>query len=274
MATVTGLTAERMLAIEAASIVDGLVDSNGHLILTTFGGALIDAGLVKGPMVTGVIDEFAGMIAPEGSVMCNGGTLSRITEARLFAVIGTAYGAGDGSTTFNVPLRKGRVGVGLDTTQIEFNAIGKTGGEKSHLLSNAEMPSHTHIQEAHNHTQNSHNHTQDEHNHTQNAHNHIQDAHGHSISAKGMNPQTLQYTASTSTTSNRYMYAAGVNDWVVSTVVAANQATTPTNIPITAVNQVATAVNQVSTAVNQVTGGGIAHNVMQPYITFNYIIYT
>lgn len=46
MATVTGLTAARMLAIEAASIVSGEIDESGHLILTTYGGIEIDAGYV------------------------------------------------------------------------------------------------------------------------------------------------------------------------------------------------------------------------------------
>lgn len=49
MANVTGLTAARMLAIEAACIVQGAVDLNGHLILTKYSGAQIDAGDVKGP---------------------------------------------------------------------------------------------------------------------------------------------------------------------------------------------------------------------------------
>ena len=48
MATVTGLTAERMLEIEAASVVDGEIDINGHLILTKHDGTLIDAGVAKG----------------------------------------------------------------------------------------------------------------------------------------------------------------------------------------------------------------------------------
>jgi hypothetical protein len=49
MATITGLTADRMKAIEDASVVDGSVDANGELILTTHGGSTIDAGHVVGP---------------------------------------------------------------------------------------------------------------------------------------------------------------------------------------------------------------------------------
>lgn len=56
------------------------------------------------------------------------------------------FGLGDGSTTFNLPNFKGSVPVGLDTTQAEFLAIGKTGGEKTHLNTSAEsgVPAHTH----------------------------------------------------------------------------------------------------------------------------------
>lgn len=54
------------------------------------------------------------------------------------------YGVGDGSTTFNVPNLKGSVPVGRDSTQTEFNAVGETGGEKTHQLTVPEMPSHNH----------------------------------------------------------------------------------------------------------------------------------
>jgi microcystin-dependent protein len=53
---------------------------------------------------------------------------------------------------------------------------------------------------------------------------------------------------------------------------ATNQATTATNIATTATNIATTATNQVATAVNQNTGGGSAHNNLQPYLVLNYII--
>lgn len=53
----------------------------------------------------------------------------------------------------------GRVLVGIDEGQTEFDALGKIGGAKTHQLSVDEMPSHTHVQQAHTHTQSSHNHT-------------------------------------------------------------------------------------------------------------------
>lgn len=52
---------------------------------------------------TGIILPFAGLTPPYGFLMCDGAAISRETYSRLFSVIGTAYGAGDESTTFNLP---------------------------------------------------------------------------------------------------------------------------------------------------------------------------
>jgi microcystin-dependent protein len=89
--------------------------------------------------------------APTGYLLCDGAAVSRATYARLFAVIGTQYGAGDGSTTFNLPDLKGRVPVGRDAGQTEFDALGEAGGEKTHILTEAEMPAHNHGGGSHSH---------------------------------------------------------------------------------------------------------------------------
>lgn len=62
----------------------------------------------------GVIFPFAGTVAPNGFLLCYGQAVSRTTYAALFATIGTTYGAGDGSTTFNVPDLRGRAIAGKD----------------------------------------------------------------------------------------------------------------------------------------------------------------
>jgi len=92
----------------------------------------------------GIIQMFAGSSAPHGFLLCDGSAISRWDFANLFAVIGTTYGAGDGVNTFNLPNLKGRVPVGRDASQTEFDGLGETGGEKTHTLTIAEMPSHTH----------------------------------------------------------------------------------------------------------------------------------
>ncbi|GAB3125945.1 Gp37-like protein [Glaciibacter psychrotolerans] len=81
---------------------------------------------------------------PVGFLIEDGAAVSRTSYADLFALIGTTYGVGNGSTTFNLPNHNGRVGVGYDGGQTEFNAMGKTGGAKTHQLTAAEMPSHAH----------------------------------------------------------------------------------------------------------------------------------
>ena len=96
------------------------------------------------PDMVGEYKEIAFSVVPVGWLECNGQAVSRTTYADLFALIGTTFGVGDGSTTFNLPNRSGKVSVGLDGSQVEFNTIGKTGGAKTHTLSTAEMPSHTH----------------------------------------------------------------------------------------------------------------------------------
>ncbi len=62
----------------------------------------------------GAIFSYAGATAPTGWLLCYGQAISRTTYAALFSAIGTTYGAGDGSTTFNVPDCRGRALIGLD----------------------------------------------------------------------------------------------------------------------------------------------------------------
>ena len=93
---------------------------------------------------SGVISAFAGSTAPTGWLICDGTAVSRSTYSALFAIVGTTYGSGDGSTTFNLPNLKGRVAVGRDNTQTEFDTLGETGGEKAVTLTEAQMPSHNH----------------------------------------------------------------------------------------------------------------------------------
>lgn len=92
----------------------------------------------------GSIAQFGGKTAPTNWLFCNGQAVSRETYAELFSVIGTTYGDGDGSTTFNVPDFIGRVPVGLDKEDTDFDTLGETGGEKTHKLTIDEMPEHHH----------------------------------------------------------------------------------------------------------------------------------
>ncbi len=99
---------------------------------------------VEEDMPTGMIVPFGGDSAPAGFLMCDGAAVSRATYAALFAVIGTNYGIGDGGTTFNVPGAEGRIPQGKDSGISDFDTLGKTGGEKDHQLTEAELASHNH----------------------------------------------------------------------------------------------------------------------------------
>lgn len=88
--------------------------------------------------------EWFSTTIPDNWLVCDGSAVSRTTYSDLFAVIGTTFGEGDGSTTFNLPNTKGRTIVGLDAEDTDFNTIGKTLGEKTHTLTVAEMPKHNH----------------------------------------------------------------------------------------------------------------------------------
>jgi microcystin-dependent protein len=94
----------------------------------------------------GVINPWAGVAGspPTGWLLCDGTAVSRSTYSTLFGIVGTAYGVGDNSTTFNVPNLKGRVPVGLDSTQTEFDLRGETGGLKEVTLTTAQIPDHSH----------------------------------------------------------------------------------------------------------------------------------
>lgn len=92
----------------------------------------------------GSVSTYAGNQAPTGYILCDGSAISRTTYHALFQVIGTTYGSGDGSTTFNVPNLKGKFVVGFDSAQTEFDNLSETGGAKTHTLTIAEMPAHNH----------------------------------------------------------------------------------------------------------------------------------
>ncbi|MEL7604234.1 MAG: tail fiber protein [Bacillota bacterium] len=94
--------------------------------------------------ITGEMTLWPGGTAPQGWLLCDGSPVSRTDYAALFAVIGTTYGGGDGSATFNIPNLKGRAVVGQNTADTSFNTLGVTGGEKAHILTASEMPVHSH----------------------------------------------------------------------------------------------------------------------------------
>lgn len=84
---------------------------------------------VSDTLPIGAVVEWYANNIPNNWLVCNGQAVSRENYSELFGIIGTQYGSGDGSTTFNLPNLKGRVPVGLDPDDTDFNSLGKIGGQ-------------------------------------------------------------------------------------------------------------------------------------------------
>lgn len=92
----------------------------------------VNGNIVGDTLPIGAIVPYGSTTAPTGWLVCDGSAVSRTTYSELFAVIGTSFGAGDGSTTFNLPNLKGKVPVGYNSSDSDFDSIGETGGSKTH----------------------------------------------------------------------------------------------------------------------------------------------
>lgn len=145
LAAITTAT-QGTLAVYAGGIWQALPPGgNGQVLRQGVGTAALGVGWDYATPV-GTTIAYIATSAPTGWVMCDGQELSRTTYSALFALIGTSYGAGDGSSTFNVPHMMGRIPMGVDpsgTGEVP-TALGARKGEATHTLTEAEMPAHTH----------------------------------------------------------------------------------------------------------------------------------
>lgn len=173
--THTGATASGLLLQDIYPTTDGhtafrragpvYVPVNGSIDLTYTGevAASFESGTIRGfvdlgyataeiksvIVPAGSVTMFAGATAPTGYLLCDGTAVSRTLYADLFTAIGTTYGVGDGSTTFNLPDLRGRsplaAGAGAGLTP---RALAATGGAETVTLDATMMPSHTHTHNA------------------------------------------------------------------------------------------------------------------------------
>jgi microcystin-dependent protein len=183
----------------------------------------------------GTIWHYAGAAAPNAQWhLGDGSALSRTTYATLFSVIGGYYGAGDGSTTFNIPDCRGRVLAGPDggTGRLYSWGLGQAGGESAHTLTITEMPSHHHAN--------------------------YDSGHGHGVSDPG-HAHTYYNGYGQSVQFGSSFIVQGYNN-------SGSSATTSSSTTGIGIN------TGYATMVNAYAGGGGAHNVVQPTLVTNCIV--
>ncbi len=134
------------------------------------------------PIPVGSVFMWPTTSAPTGFLLCDGSAHLRGDYPTLFSLIGTTFGAGDGSTTFNVPDFRARFPIGRDASTAACDTIGETGGSFSHTHT---TPAHTHTIATHTHDLSNHVHGQPAHTHTGPSHTHENPAHFHDCQSAG-----------------------------------------------------------------------------------------
>ena len=142
------------VVLAAVRVPAGAASINGPKI-TDKRVAPVIAPTIPQSFQTGMMMPWPTAVAPAGWQACDGSLLSRTGQSALFSVIGTLYGAGDGSTTFNVPDLRGRapVGIGGAGGHADVNACGNNEGQPlanrrqahAHTV-NLQLPNHVHTQ--------------------------------------------------------------------------------------------------------------------------------
>ena len=235
MATVTGITAEKATEILGASVTSGEIDESGNMILERVNGTTFNAGSFTTIIETLVNEAIFEQAWPLGSIHMS--VLPANPSTTLGGGVWQAWGSG-------------RVPVGVDSAQTEFDAAEETGGAKTVTLTENQIPSHDHAQDPHNHAI--------DHNHgavtssSAGAHSHtLYSRGGGSTSDLGSYPRIKR---SSEDASPLYQSSDLMED-------GSGSHSHSVDVSAYAGNSSSTTAN------NQATGGGQAHNNLQPYIT-------
>lgn len=113
----------------------------------------VDAAMGQSIFMPGDLKSSAAVTVPAGWLACNGAAVSRAGYPKLFAAIGSSYGAGDGSSTFNLPDYQGRVILGAGSgSGLTARSVGQTGGAEAVALTDAAQNApHNHADAGHEH---------------------------------------------------------------------------------------------------------------------------
>tara|TARA_R100001143_G_scaffold61749_1_gene63335 strand:- start:53 stop:1150 length:1098 start_codon:yes stop_codon:yes gene_type:complete len=155
--TATSITTS-ILDASAITLTGNVTAANAVISDKVCASAYFGSGVnLTGIVPSGSIFSYAGASAPSGYILCFGQAISRSTYSDLFTAIGTTYGTGDGSSTFNLPDLRGRTVAGQDdmggssadrltgqTGGVNGDTLGGTGGAETHTLSAAELAAHSH----------------------------------------------------------------------------------------------------------------------------------
>lgn len=207
---------------------------------------------------------------PEANVwmLCNGAAISRTTYSDLYTLIGTTYGVGDGSTTFNLPDLRARTPIGYNADTISgrsTRAMAAASGTESETLVENQIPSHNHgvTDPGHSHTV-----TDPGHTHTADAHSHTDSGHSHTFVEEGVS------STSQGAGSGDGFQALGAHAEETHSRTT-NNGNASLDSPIVGIQskQAGLTVDSGGTSIStQNKGGDLPHNNMQPYQTLNFII--
>ncbi len=230
------------MASTAAGTTGQVLTSNGASAPTWSSTASIGVAPVGSIMI------WAGSSAPTGWLLCDGTAYSTTTYAALYAIVGTTYGSGSG--IFLVPNLKGKIPVGLNSADASFDARGEIGGEKTHAIATAELPSHNHT-------------------FTGTAHNHTVDPISFNTASEGAHTHTYndkyRQTTVSDDADDRDVASNTLYD-VTRTTDSGGSHAHAIDVPNTTSSSTAAS----GTIGN--TGSGTAMNILQPYIVLYYII--